>query len=135
MGKGRYIIAIVVAVAVFILGIVLACTVLDPNGEAIEGRVWFCILFYGIGAFLANLIWFDGPVITVGLFGVKICGVILSFLLGLLGSLIGWILLLFLFPILFTGFVVVAAITLCATFLVAAIMFPINIFRFSRDLY
>lgn len=122
MGKARYILGVLIGAAGIIGGIVWA--VMSSEGDMF-------LVPYAIGAFLANIIWFDGPVITVASFGFRICAMVFSFFFG---TGIGCLLFLFA-PIAITICAGVLTFTLIGVSVTAFVMFPINTIRFSRDLY
>jgi len=131
MSKVRYIFAMILGLGALIAGITMSC--IYSKGYLIvilEG----CVTSYAIAALIANLIWFDGPVISVGAIGFGICGTILSFIVGLTGSLLGWLLLAVIGMFLLSALAAVAAFTITAVLVVACVMFPINAIRFATDL-
>lgn len=124
MAKGRYFFGILVGVAGIVGGIIWA---IYYGGFDIE-----CLFYaYAVASVLANLIWFDGPVIVVGKMGFGLCATVFSFFFG---TGIGCLLLLCA-PIAITICAGVVTLTIVAVGVVSLIMYPINIVRFASDLY
>lgn len=131
MERGRYFTAVVISAILLIAGIILACT-LEPNFDM---RMVWIALAYIVAAGVANLIWFDGPVMTVCSFGFKIIGAVWSFLFAFLRCGIGIILfLVFLAPIM-SVIGAIMGITIGVMLLVSIVMYPINLIRYGLDLY
>ena len=130
MERGRYFVAVVVSAVLLIAGIILSCT-LAPD---LDYRLLFILLSYIVAAGVANLIWFDGPVMTVCSFGFKIIGVVWSFLFAFLRCGIGIILfLVFLAPIM-SVIGAIMGITIGVMLLVSMVMYPINLIRYGLNL-
>ncbi|MCX4312966.1 MAG: hypothetical protein OSJ83_03755 [Clostridia bacterium] len=122
MGKGRYIIGIIAGAAGIITGAVF---------WIINSDVYLFLAAYAVGAFVANIIWLNGPVLGITTFCIRVCTGVFAFFFG---STIGCLIFMCA-PIAITICAGVITISLAAVSVISLVMFPINIFLIPRDMY
>lgn len=132
MSTARYIGALVLGGIILIAGIILPCVYLKGQTDMI---ILCCVSAYGVAATATNLVWFEGPSAVIAAFGFRLVGTIITWVLSLLASVLGWLLLIFFGSFIVGAAVAIIGITLAVVVVVSCVMLPINAVIFAKDLY